>query len=151
MIRVLIINGPNLNLLGTREPEIYGTETLADIEAHVTERASSLGIEVGFAHSNHEGAIIDAIQEAPGEYEGIVINPGAYTHYSYAIRDAIASVGIPTVEIHLSNIAARESFRAASVIAPVCIGQISGFGSESYVLGVQAIAQAVGNSDDHRS
>jgi len=147
VIRVLIINGPNLNLLGTREPEVYGTTTLADIEALVTQKASALGIDVGFAQSNHEGAIIDAIQDAPGEYDAIVINPGAYTHYSYSIRDAVASVDVPTVEIHLSNIAAREEFRMTSVIAPVCAGQISGFGAESYVLGVKAAAEVAGDTE----
>ena len=145
MKRVLIVNGPNLNLLGTREPEVYGSSTLEDVEAIVAQRASTMGIEVGFSQSNHEGEIIDAIQGAPGQYDGIVINPGAYTHYSVAIRDAIASIDVPAVEVHLSNIAAREDFRADSVIAGVCIGQISGFGVESYTLGVEALAACVGD------
>lgn len=143
MIRVLIINGPNLNLLGARETDVYGNETLEDIESLVAARASERGVEVGFVQSNHEGAIVDALQSAPGDYDGVVINPGAYTHYSYAIRDAIAAIECPVVEVHLSNVAAREEFRAASVIAPVCVGQISGFGAQSYVLGVLAVAGAV--------
>jgi len=144
VIRVLIVNGPNLNLLGARETEVYGDLTLEDIEGLVTDRASKDGVEVGFFQSNHEGAIVDAIQGAPGNYDAVVINPGAFTHYSYAIRDAVASVEIPVVEIHLSNIAAREEFRSRSVIAAVCVGQISGFGPESYLLGVTAAAKVVG-------
>ncbi len=139
MLRILIINGPNLNLLGTREPEVYGTATLDDIEAMVAERAAALGVDVTFFQSNHEGAIIDRLHEAIGACDGVVLNPGAYTHYSYAIRDAIAAVGIPVVEVHLSDIDAREEFRRVSVTAPVCIAQISGLGPRSYLEGLESL------------
>lgn len=138
--KVLIINGPNLNLLGTREKSIYGTQTLEDIAKKVSKTAKFLGISVSFVQSNHEGEIIDRIHQALGEFEFIVINPAAYTHYSIAIRDAIKSVEIPTIEVHLSNVHAREEFRTKSVIAPVCVGQISGFGEESYILALHYIA-----------
>jgi len=139
VLRILIINGPNLNLLGTREPEVYGTATLDDIEAMVAERAAALGVDVTFFQSNHEGAIIDRLHEAIGACDGVVLNPGAYTHYSYAIRDAIAAVGIPVVEVHLSDIDAREEFRRVSVTAPVCIAQISGLGPRSYLEGLESL------------
>lgn len=144
MIRVLVLSGPNLNLLGTREPGVYGTATLAQIEKLVADRAAQLDASTEFIQSNHEGELVDAIQHADGEFEAIVFNPGAFTHYSYALRDAVASVGVPVIEIHLSNIAARESFRAASVIAPVCAGQISGFGAGSYLLGLVAAVDMAG-------
>jgi len=136
--KILIINGPNLNLLGTREKEVYGTETLEDIARKVANEAARLNVSVEFIQSNHEGEIIDKIHAARGNTDAIIINPGAYTHYSIAIRDAIKAVEIPTIEIHLSNIHAREEFRSHSVIAPVCVGQICGFGSKSYILGLNA-------------
>ncbi len=133
MIKIRILNGPNLNLLGTREPSIYGNQTLQDIEHRLNDEAKAFGIELDFYQSNHEGDIIDRIHEAYLKgYNGIIINPGAFTHYSYAIRDAISSTNISTIEVHLSNIHAREKFRSKSVIAPVCIGQICGLGIDAY-------------------
>jgi 3-dehydroquinate dehydratase II len=136
--RVLVMNGPNLNMLGRREPDVYGTLTLADIEAALSERAASLDVDVTFFQSNHEGALIDALQEAIGNADAVVINAGALTHYSYALRDAIAALPVPVVEVHMSNVFAREPFRALSVIAPVCAGTVSGFGTDSYLLGLEA-------------
>lgn len=139
MKSILVINGPNLNMLGVREPGIYGEESLQEVERKLTELAEKLGLNVEFFQSNHEGELMDRIHAAYGKADGIVINPGAFTHYSYAIRDAISAVSIPTVEVHLSNIYSRESFRHHSVTAPVTIGQISGFGLNSYELGLLAI------------
>lgn len=138
--RLLVINGPNLNMLGVREQEVYGTSTLSEIASALNSEASAVGIDLDFIQSNHEGEIIDRIHDARGKYDALMINPGAYTHYSIAIRDAIKAVELPTVEVHLSNIHAREEFRSKSVIAPVCIGQISGFGANSYIVALKAIS-----------
>ena len=141
-MRFLVINGPNLNLLGSREPEIYGTSGYDALVARIRESAASMNVEVECMQSNHEGAIIDAIQEADGMFDGIVINPGAYAHYSYAIRDAIKAITIPVVEVHISDIEKREEFRHLSVTAPVCIAQIRGHGFESYTMGIDLLAGA---------
>ena len=133
MRKYLVINGVNMNMLGVREPDIYGKSTLADLEEYIRTAADKMGIETDFFQSNYEGAICDEIQSALGVYDGIVINPAAFTHYSYAIRDAIEAVGLPTVEVHLSDIHAREPFRAVSVIEPVCIAQICGMGKLGYI------------------
>lgn len=140
MASLLILNGPNLNLLGTRQPEIYGHTTLADIEAICADAAKNASLSVVCLQSNHEGALIDAIHAARGQHDGVILNAGAYTHTSVALMDAIASVGLPLVEVHLSNIHAREAFRHKSYIAPVAIGQICGFGALGYVLAIQALA-----------
>lgn len=140
-MRVLVLNGPNLNLLGTRKPEIYGTTTLADIEYMMRERAVELGIEMDFMQTNYEGELVEAIQKAKGKYQYLLLNAAAYTHTSVAIRDAIEAVELPAVEIHLSNIHAREEFRHHSLIAPVCVGQICGFGAKSYLLALQYVAE----------
>ncbi|MDJ0650338.1 MAG: type II 3-dehydroquinate dehydratase [Xenococcaceae cyanobacterium MO_188.B19] len=138
-LSILVLHGPNLNLLGTREPEVYGSTTLEGINNSLKKEGNRLQVKVSCLQSNHEGNLVDAIHGAISQYQGIVINAGAYTHTSVAIRDAIAGVGIPTVEVHLSNIYRREQFRHHSFISPVVIGQISGFGSNSYILGLQAL------------
>src|SRR5580692_4148304 len=137
-MKILFLNGPNLNLLGTREPEVYGRTTLADIEAKVRQRAAELKVEIDFRQSNLEGELVGWIQQAKGKFDVIVINAAAYTHTSIALRDAIVGGGVPTIEIHLSNVHAREEFWHKSLIAPVCRGQITGFGVKSYILGLEA-------------
>jgi 3-dehydroquinate dehydratase-2 len=137
-MKILFLNGPNLNLLGQRQPEIYGHTTLADIEAKVRDRAAKLKVEIDFLQSNLEGELVTWIQQAKGKFDIVVLNAGAYTHTSIALRDAISGVAIPTIEVHLSNVHAREEFRHKSLIAPVCRGQIIGFGANSYVLALDA-------------
>ena len=147
-MKALVIHGPNLNMLGKREPEIYGNITLAGIDARIYTAAEELGIEVETFQGNSEGALVDAIQQAVGAVDGIIINPGAYTHYSFALRDALAAVDIPVVEVHLSNIYAREEFRRTSVTAPVSVGQITGFGPDSYILALHALILILAKEHD---
>lgn len=137
-MNILVIHGPNLNLLGKREPEIYGNVTLEEIDRNIGTLALELGVTVSFFQSNHEGELVQKVQDSLGTVHGIVINPGAYTHTSVALRDAILSTGIPTVEVHLSNIYKREEFRRHSYLADVAVGQVTGFGPESYLLGLRA-------------
>ncbi|MEL6840599.1 MAG: type II 3-dehydroquinate dehydratase [Pseudomonadota bacterium] len=141
---ILILNGPNLNLLGTRQPEVYGPTTLADIQAMCADKAQALGLMMAFRQTNHEGEMIDAIHGARGKYAGIILNAGAYTHTSVALMDAISSAMVPVVELHLSNIHAREEFRKTSFIAPVAIGQICGFGAAGYPLAIEALMSYLG-------
>lgn len=142
-MKLLLINGPNMNMLGIRQPEIYGRDTLETIERLSKEKAAALGCEMDVFQSNHEGAIIDTIHQAYGVYDGIVINPAAYTHYSYAIADALGAVAIPAVEVHMSDIDNRESFRANSVTAPYCVCQVKGLGRDSYVVGVEKLVEYI--------
>ncbi|WP_298835852.1 type II 3-dehydroquinate dehydratase [uncultured Roseobacter sp.] len=141
MTSVLILNGPNLNLLGTRQPEVYGTTTLADIEARCKKHAEAIGTEVEFFQSNHEGVLVDSIHAARGTHDGIILNAGAYTHTSIALMDALASVELPAIELHLSNVHAREDFRHRSYIAKVALGIICGFGADGYLLAMDAMKQ----------
>jgi 3-dehydroquinate dehydratase-2 len=137
--RILVLNGPNLNLLGTRETDVYGTATLESILTDMRTAASEHGIEIYDIQSNSEGALIDALQEARTRANGVIFNPGAYTHYSIALRDAIASISVPVVETHLSNVHAREEFRHTSVVGAVCLGVVAGFGADSYLVAFEAL------------
>ena len=139
MKKVLVMQGPNLNLLGEREPGIYGTDTFESINAEIIKRAEELGFECEVFQSNSEGALIDKLHASRLDCVGVVLNAGAYTHYSYAIRDAISAIKIPVVEVHISNVHSRDAFREKSVISPVCVGVIAGFGKNSYLLGLQAL------------
>lgn len=143
---ILILNGPNLNLLGTRQPDVYGTTTLTDIEALCVAKASALGVDVAFRQTNHEGELVDALHAARGTHDGVILNAGAYTHTSVALMDAISSTELPVVELHLSNIHAREEFRHKSFIAPVAVGQICGFGPGGYPLALDALAGYLDNA-----
>jgi 3-dehydroquinate dehydratase-2 len=144
--RIAVINGPNLDMLGTREKDIYGTKRLQDIDEEILREAEKYDLGLTFFQSNSEGGLIDYLHGCVGKIDGIVLNAGAYTHYSIALRDAIAAVNIPTVEVHLSNIYKREEFRHTSVIAPVCVGQISGFGAYSYILALRALLETLDDS-----
>jgi 3-dehydroquinate dehydratase-2 len=139
MTSILVMHGPNLNLLGRREPEVYGSQTLDDINERLQDYASGRDISLQIFQSNHEGALIDALHDAMAWAKGVVFNPGAYTHTSYALRDAISAVGLPVVEVHMSNVHAREEFRHRSLLSPVCVGQVVGFGWRSYLLGLQGL------------
>jgi len=145
-VKLLLVNGPNLNRLGSRDPELYGSRTLGDIEAAVSHRAGELGFEVLAFQTNHEGAIIDFIQAQSENAAGIIINPGALTHYGYSLRDALEDSGLPVVEVHLSDISQRESWRRHSVILDVCLAQVAGHGPESYIIGLEKLATHIGEA-----
>lgn len=142
-MRILVLHGPNLQLLGTREPEVYGTCTLAEIDSLLAERAETLGAEVTCLQRNGEGELVTLIGEAPGEYDGVLINPAAYTHTSVALRDALSAAALPCVEVHLSNPSGREEFRHRSLTAPVCVGVVQGFGADSYLLGLDGLVNVL--------
>ncbi len=148
MKKVLLLNGPNLNLLGTREPEVYGHETLTDLVNVVTKHGAAAGIEITARQSNIEGELVDYLHEAQAWASGVVFNPGAYTHYSIALRDAISGTGLPVVEVHLSNTKAREEFRHESIVSAVCLGTIAGFGVTSYLLALDALSDHFGKHND---
>ncbi len=145
MTAILVLHGPNLNLLGTREPEVYGSMMLAEIDEKLIEIGKSRGVEVRTFQSNHEGALIDALHDARKWASGVVFNPGGYTHTSIALRDAISAIGIPVVEVHISNVYNRESFRHSSLLSPVCLGKVTGFGWRSYVLGMRGLIEHIGS------
>ncbi len=146
--KIMVINGPNLNMLGVREPGVYGNKSYADLEAYIEDYAEKIGIEATVLQSNSEGEIIDFIHHALGNYDGIIINPAAYTHYSYAILDALSSVNLPTIEVHISNIHKREEFRHKSVTAPACTGQICGLGFRGYLLALDYLKEEVSDTDE---
>ena len=146
--KIMVINGPNLNMLGVREPGVYGTQSYSDLEAYIENYAEERDIEATVLQSNSEGEIIDFIHHALGSFDGIVINPGAYTHYSYAIHDALAAVNLPTVEVHISNIHKREEFRHKSVTAPACIGQICGLGFRGYTLAIDYLNETITTEEE---
>lgn len=150
-MNILVIDGPNLNLLGKREPGVYGRDTLLEIQGEIIRQAKALNVNVEFYQSNYEGGIVDALHNSMDEADGVVLNAGAYTHYSYAIRDAITAIKIPVVEVHMSNVYAREEFRHTSVIAPVCRGSISGFGKYSYILGLRAVVDMLSENEGEGS
>lgn len=150
MTTILLLHGPNLNLLGTREPEVYGSTTLDDVNERLTQAASARAIDLVAYQSNHEGALVDKLHEARTWADGVIFNPGAYTHTSIALRDAIAGTELAVVEVHLSNVHAREEFRHKSLLAPVCVGQISGFGWRSYLLGLEAMVGVLGEREEGR-
>jgi len=148
-MKILILHGPNLNLLGKREPDVYGSLTLDEINNLLSESGKSLGVEVTCQQSNHEGALIDALHEAINWADGVVFNPGGYTHTSVSIRDAVAAIGIPVVEVHMSNVYAREEFRHKSLISAVCLGKVVGFGWQSYALGLRALVDSLQANMEH--
>ncbi|WP_305297300.1 type II 3-dehydroquinate dehydratase [Parvibacter caecicola] len=150
MRKVLLMNGPNLNMLGVRDPAIYGSDTLASIEQMVEEYGRAHGVQVDCFQSNHEGTLVDALQAAHGNYDGIVYNPGAHTHYSYALHDAVECIDVPVVEIHISDISKREEFRRTSVIAPACIAQVKGLGKEGYLRAIDILLKSWEGAEDGR-